>query len=242
MNWADLLVIGIILMIALRGYIQGLVVTVIRIVKLIGSLILANIFHKPFTNMIINVFGNPEEKITPAVNKFLSGFFGLSGAEAGAQAVTNTQMTQMMDSMKLSDSIQSTLQSEMSRKIFTTTSEFLNVLAKYIANYIIYALGFIALFIIFLLIFSILEKTTKIFTKLPVIRVFDRIGGALLGSIQGILIVMILIFIAGTFRSVEFLGRFMEAVQSSVFAKHFVNFNFVFGMIDFVATKVQSFN
>lgn len=230
MNWTDFAVIGIIGFFACLGYIRGLLQMVLGFAKLIASIAIAYIFHRPFTDYVLKLFGNPAGKIADFINEMVQS--GLRSGGSGSSGLSPEQAEGIIKSIGAPEAVEQTMRSQLSEKIISLTADFSQMIAENIANMFLYAIGFVVLFVLMLIIFSILQKVTKLFTDLPIISTFNKTGGLLLGLAQGVIVVMIAVFALNSVPSIEFARNASLAVESSLIAKHFINFNFIFNMIE----------
>jgi len=101
-----------------------------------------------------------------------------------------------------------------------------------IAVMIINIIAFILVVILFKIAIRLIGNTLNIFTKLPVIKQFNRLGGAVLGGGAGILVIYIifaLIVIAAPFESGS---KIMTEIDRSTFADELYENNFVLNFMD----------
>ena len=76
-----------------------------------------------------------------------------------------------------------------------------------------------------------IAKVLNIFSKLPVIKQFNRLGGALLGGIKGILILYIMIAIVTVFVPFEENGVIVQGIEESSFAGAMYEDNIILNLI-----------
>lgn len=100
-------------------------------------------------------------------------------------------------------------------------------LAELIANIVSVILIFIVARLAFMIIYAILEKIVK----LPVLKQIDKIGGFLVGAVQGVLIVYLLFAVLMIFMSSPQFNGIYEAINNSIIAKYLYEHNFIVKLI-----------
>lgn len=223
MNWTDFVVVAIIGLSMFIGYKLGLLSSLFRFAGFIASIICAQLFHKPIADLLMRQM-EFRTKIQEAVAKFLSSIAGNQMDEAGVSSLIKGMSPEMA-------------------KIWESASEkgteAIHLLAAQITQSFMYALSFIILIFFFRILFRLLQSLLVHVNGIPIVGTMNKVLGMIVGGIQGIVVVMLLIFVANAFRQFAIPGEFMTGVENSAIAIHFVDFNFIFKIIDFIKIEVN---
>lgn len=223
MNWTDLVVIGIIALSTWIGYKQGLLSSLFRFTGFIAAIVCAQWFHRPLADLLMRQL-EFRTKIQEVVSKFLHSIVGKQMDGSGVESLVKGMSPEM-------------------EKIWQSAgekgAEAINLLASQITQSFMYALSFIILIFFFRILFRIVQSFMVHINVIPLVGKLNQILGMVIGGIQGIVVVMLLIFVANAFRQFSLPGAFMHGVEQSALAVHFVDFNFIFNIINFIKLEVN---
>ncbi len=104
-------------------------------------------------------------------------------------------------------------------------------ISVYLAKLIINAGSFVAMYAALSLAMWVVVKSSDIIAKIPVIKGFNKILGALTGAAQALIIVWIFFFVVIMFMGNEAGSRLLKDVQASVFLRYLFNNNYLFRFI-----------
>ena len=104
-------------------------------------------------------------------------------------------------------------------------------IAAYIAKTIISAASFVISFIIVSIALRMLMTTLDILTKLPGIREINKTVGALLGFVQGLVVVWILFIAAEIFNTTAFGISVQTQINGNIILKFISDNNFIWNLI-----------
>lgn len=104
-------------------------------------------------------------------------------------------------------------------------------ISVYLAKLIINAGSFVAMYAALSLALWVVVKSSDLIAKIPVIKGFNKILGAITGAAQALIIVWIFFFVVIMFMGNEAGSRLLGDVQVSVFLRYLFNNNFLFRFI-----------
>lgn len=230
LNIADIVVILLILVNVIIGYHKGLIKTLISMFSVIASFYIAKISYHPFTDYVLEKFGDPTSALGEKVQVFLLEKISyhpgvMSGPEIDT-AIENSDLPKAVVSLLkekviLSDSYTGTIE-----QLGTT-----------VASFIIYAVGFVLLFILLLLAFKLLSKLSESITSIPIIKQINKLGGVIVGSVVGLLYIYLALFIVGIFSGTGAMEKVISMIQESAIASYFYNHNMIVWLIKGALTK-----
>ena len=179
----DLVIVAIILLCVGLGYKRGLTGCLLKIISFILAIIVACIFFKPVSILIINntqIDENLENSIRSVIIK----------QEEEKNEVEKTEEDTTMPTV-VQEYINETLEdatNDVKNKVADTT-------ANKVATLIINAGVWITIFIIAKILLLVIKLITKWITKLPVIKQFDKLGGIIYGLLEALIIIYIILAI-----------------------------------------------
>lgn len=198
------------------GFARGLIKSVFKIVLTALSIILAYLLSPIISNVIIentNIDNNirnkiyavieekVEEKIKEEMSDSLSGLDENLANQMVDQVLEeepnrNTQI-EFIQELELPEFLQKALidnnHTEMKQEI--GVSNFYDYISTYLARMIVNAIGFFVTFIFLSLLFNITLLLMNMVVKLPGLNGLNRLGGALLGFGEALLIVWVIFII-----------------------------------------------
>lgn len=104
-------------------------------------------------------------------------------------------------------------------------------ISVYLAKLIINAGSFVAMYAALSLALWVVVKSSDLIAKIPVIKGFNKILGAITGAAEALIIVWIFFFVVIMFMGNEAGSRLLGDVQVSVFLRYLFNNNFLFRFI-----------
>lgn len=215
MNYADICILVIVVGFALLGMINGLVSSVFRIASFFVSVFLAVKFYPFVADMLIKtkLYINIE---TAVFNKLTKGM------EASTEII-DADYTGIMDKLLLPDFIKDLFVTGKSNDYVEAAGE----ISTQISTLIINILSVLLLFIVIRLALVLVKYILTGITKLPVLKQLDKVGGLILGALEGSLVVYVIMAILMLFNSAEFFAKIANEIESSVVAKFFYEKNLI---------------
>lgn len=232
MNWTDIVVIAVIGFFAFHGYRKGMVVTLIRFIKTIASLIIANLFHRPFVDFVLSATGNSKANVVNEIRELIQGYISVP-ANVGAKE----QISEVFRQIPIPGFARDLIENELGNQAVKTISQAVEVIANQLADIALYSLGFVVLAILAFFALTIIEKMSRLITALPLVKQVNNLGGFLIGLLQGLLVVMFLIVVVNTFQGAEWARSLRAEIDQSLIAHQFQTFNFIYFLFDAFKAK-----
>ncbi len=229
MNYIDIVILVVFALLALRGFLRGFWVSVLKISSLIISFILAKLFYKTLALVIFRRAQGTIDSIADGVRSFVVGALPTGGVEG-------MDFTKMLEgaSPELADSIGGDLSALEgmnhlpSDLLGTHIDHAVDALTAQISNIVIYAGSFIAILVLSLLVMNILILIASGIRKLPIIGPLDGLFGLGLGIVESFILLFVFLFVVETFQRADVLNDLVLAVDQSFIAKYFVGFSLKF--------------
>lgn len=186
MDWICV-VIGIVFFICLIvGWARGLFKVLLSVAGMIASIILA-------TYIAPNISGYLEEHtmIDDNIAMYIEEELNFSGIE---EETTRGVQVEVINNLPISETLKSNILNNNNSEMYSAleATGVYDYIAKSMAVVILNATVFLVLVIVAQVFFATLAKVAQGLTKLPIIRSIDKIGGGILGAMQGLIIIWIL--------------------------------------------------
>lgn len=223
MNWMDYLVIMLLLGSLYFGWKRGFIVAAIECVKWIASIILAKLFHVTFTNFLMLIFGDPRDKISVHVNKYIYDLLKLE--PLSSKPMESSAIHQNIEFLKLPPVFEARIREEVSERVVNTTAGFVEVVATQMSDMILYGIGFLIMVLVLLTLFGFVQFIGNVLSKLPIIKNFNQGGGLLIGGAIGLIIVYLMMTGITFFKAFQWSQDAIIAVEASKYAIYFYKYN-----------------
>ena len=209
----DIVIIAIIALCIFLGYKKGLTGVIFKIISFVLAIVISFVLYKPVANFII------ENTTIDTI---------IENGIAKNISISEKQENQEISSESSAPEIISKYMSENINKAIKDGSEDIaHVVGKNIAVLIIELASLIILFIVVKLILMIVKIFTNIFTKIPIIKQFDKLGGIIYGALEGLLIIYIAFAIISMSTSMIKNSGFVNDINKSFIGKNMYNNNLV---------------
>ena len=184
-----------------------------------------------------------EEELRKVVDRYLPYVEDTLGVWSGGLVLDNLtqiQQTELIRGLPVPSFIQQIMlkfnNSEGYRKLGVTG--FGGYLTHFIADVILNIVSFlVTLVLVNLLLFGIMWAL-RLFSKFPVLRVADRLGGMLFGLFQGVLILWIALMVLSLFSGTSFGIRMLDMVEDSALLRPIYNTNLFLVLISRVISGI----
>jgi uncharacterized membrane protein required for colicin V production len=224
MNIADFIIIGVVVIFIIIGSSKGLMLSIFSI----ASHFLAIVIAIKFSPLVARLLGKTsllmsiKTKIAGSMDKILENMLGDS---------VRTQIDQITEKLHLTGTMQDKIGIDTLKDTSTTTSGMVDSLSGRITDLVMLVIAFIAVYIIAKLLLFLISEVIKKTAKLPVIRSFDKIGGALFGFVEGILIIWVLFMIMFLFRASDLFRPVFDMVNGSKIALFLYDNNILLNIV-----------
>lgn len=217
-TWIDILIIGVIVICMIWGACRGLIQSIFSIITIILSFVVAKVFTGPLSLWLVN-----NTKIEDTIHTFLRVNEVVPTSLSNEVSNGTANVAGWFQSLNLGDIPNKIIR--FFENLWTSGSQTISNTGDYaidaLTSSIISFISFVGLLILAYIIISLIMEILNIVTKLPVIRTFNRLGGAAFGFIKGLMVNLVLvsiIFILAIFLKDSSLN---VALRDSMFAANF---------------------
>jgi uncharacterized membrane protein required for colicin V production len=229
MNWADLLVIAIIIVFGIVGMKKGFVYSVFKLAAFFISIIVSIKLYPVVANFLMKTAIYTNIKASILKNLLHQQISQAPGVNEQAKSVAaNTVVNNLSIPGFLKDSLRKTLETKLpSLTSLIDTNKIMNIISEQLAKIVIDVISLLILYILIRIGLIFLRYTLQGFAKLPVFKQMDKLGGFALGSVEGLLTIYILIAVVMLFYTTPQFKGIFEAIDNSIIAKFFYQHNFI---------------
>ena len=210
----DIIILIVIILAAILGRHRGLTVTLVNFFSLIIALLVALMLYKPVGNFIKNQtpFG---ENIKEVIKNNLP---------------MNDQDLQVDENSSLPEGMKNYI-NEQAKNANEAKDEAIENVSTELSTEIIMIISFVSVFLIVRAALLIVKIVSKIVNKLPILKQLDHVGGAIVGVIQGIIIVYFVFAIISTISPVFDNTKVLDQINNSYIGKMMYNNNIIMNKI-----------
>ncbi len=142
---------------------------------------------------------------------------------------TPAQQRQVIEELPLPDEIKDLLIENNNNEVYSLlgVDAFTEYLSNYLAGLIIHIVCYVVLFIIIFIALHIVAAALDLVAKLPVLSDVNKLGGALLGGVQGLIFLWIAALLLTACSGMHWAASILEQVQASVWLSFLYRYNLV---------------
>ena len=198
----DIVIVAIIALCLFLGYRRGLTGSLLKILSFVLAIVIAFILFKPVSNLVIN-HTNWDDSLKTSIEQFIT--------EKTSTPEEKSSLPQV-----IVDYIDET----MAQSVNEAKEVAIENTAQSVTNLIVNAGVWIAVFIIARILLIFIKFITALIAKLPVIKLFDKLGGILYGILEAFVILYVLLaiisFIAPMINNAEFIDALNKSFIGSM--------------------------
>ena len=184
-----LILAGLTLFGAKRGLFQSLAGLVIVVLALFGAAMVADFFAPPIAKAATPVV---EKYFQEEVQEFLQDRLEMSGIGEEVELEELFRMPELQDGFLAAVMERA---EELTEEASETAAKYSHAAIESLIETIVYGILFALSFILLLIVLRILGAAMGLLTKLPGVHGLNALGGAVLGLVEGVLLVFLIVFI-----------------------------------------------
>lgn len=221
MNWLTIAVLVFLIGMTLLGYKKGLLRIALSLTATIITIVLT-IFLNPYVKDFIREGTGISNSIQTGISSYLEEDI-LNKME---QLSPKEEIT-IIDKIPLPKSISDTLKENNNLESYKKigVNNFSDYISTYLTDIIVSALAFVVTFIVAFIFIRLLFFVVNIVSHLPVIHGANKIVGALLGFVEGLILLWILCLITTACGSTQIGTQMMQMIKESEFLSFIYNNN-----------------
>lgn len=211
-NWLSIVVAIYLIAMVLRGYRKGLIRLAVSMVALVVTLVVVHISMPGVTEFL--------KEHTPIHQALQDGIVKNSGLEKdpppNSEDLPIIQKT-FIENLNLPPQLKEILIKNNNSEIYHMlgVDAFTDYVGNYLADIILNVIGFVLMFVIVYLIIQILMRWLDIIARLPIISGVNKLTGALLGGMQGLVFLWIICLLLTAFAGTSWGIAVMNQIDES---------------------------
>lgn len=205
----DIIILAIIILSIILGRHKGLTVCLVNFFSLIIALVVALMAYKPISNQLY------ETSIGENLKQVIKQNIPMSEEDF-----------QVSDDSILPEGIKNYINTQ-TQNVNTTKDEAIENVSTELSKEIINIVSFVIVFIVVRLALLVVKIVSKIITKLPILKQIDHLGGAIVGAVEGIIIVYFIFAIISTMSPIFKNTKVLEQINDSYVGKMMYNNNII---------------
>lgn len=229
MSFADLFVVGIILIFAVIGMSKGLVLSVFRLASFFAAYIISIKFYTIVSDILIKtpIYTSMKKGILDSLWEHKKENILQMG-----ENIKNNAAETLIEGLKVPGFLKKTILGNL-----PDTSSMLDIqgimemLSEMLAKLAIDAISLVLVFILVRIGLIFVRFILKGVTKVPVIKQADKIGGLTFGVLEGVLTVFVVFAVVIIFNQSSMFSGFISSIERSFLARYFYENNFIINFI-----------
>ncbi len=223
MNWADIVLVIIIAGCMYFGWKKGFIVAAVEFIKWIATLVIARLFHVPFTRFFTEHFYDPSERVSKHVKAYLFDFFKYDPLTE--QSLTKDQIGDALSKLTLPDFFEEMVHEKVSGAVVRHTIDLVETISVQMTEMIVNGIGFFILILLLLMAFGFVQYFGNFLSKLPLLKELNQGGGVIVGAMIGVVTVYFVMAMLSFFPTFKWSILATEAIETSSWAIYFYKYN-----------------
>jgi len=227
MAWMDVTVAVIFIVNGIRGWMKGFILSLLHLIGFALAWIIAKSYYPLVSAYIIN-----NSDILLKIQTFIGNRLKNAAYEdafTGGSPANNT----IFDILKLPKSVEELFLKNQAIKDYSirAVDGIYHYIAEIVARMFIDLVSILLIFIAVKLLLFLIGYLLNSIASLPVLREFNRLGGAIFGVFKGLLIVFIFLALLTPFAAMTKEGILMEGLEKSVAARYLYDRNPIINLL-----------
>ncbi len=224
-NWLSI-VVGIYLAgMVIYGHYRGFIRLAVSASALIITLVLVQIASPYVTNIL--------KDNTKIYESFENGMLEAMGLDAVLDSQEPSGQRAAIESLDLPEQFKSALLENNNSEVYEMlgVETFTRYVGRYLADRIINIISFLILFVVIFAVLRIITIWLDLVARLPILSGMNKIAGAVLGGIEGLLFVWIAALFVTVFAATSGGRELLHQIESSVWLSFLYDHNLLNGIV-----------
>ncbi len=231
MNWADFIVLGIIVLFGVVGLKKGLIYSVFRLLSFFISLTLSVQLSPALTGFLMKT------PLKDNVNNWIleNLMHQATSPELNSQ-VKHAGANAIVDSLNIPGFMKGIVSSDLAKAMpdpssIIDTKAIMSTISLSLTRFVIGVISVFLLYIIIRIALIFLRKVLQGIASLPLIKQINSLGGFAFGAVEGLLTIYIILAVVLIFNAVPQFKEIHEALNTSLVAGWFYKNNIIVSWI-----------
>lgn len=233
MNALLIIVIGIVLITGVVGYYKGLIKTILSMATIVLSALLTSVVAPEVAKILCE-----NESVYSGVYDAVSENIDLSEvtkelAKTASDKLDEASQSEILDEIGMPPVVKDIIIESGNLEKFTeeNSDKFAQYLYNLITDLIINASVYVIVFIVLSIILAVISSVLNIISKLPVLKSLNRMAGAVLGVVEGFIIVWLFFILVSVLPGNEFMEKCNEDIQENPVLTYLYDNNVIMSVV-----------
>lgn len=216
----DIILIAIMAIAVFVGWKRGLVMSVFLLGATIIAIFVASVLSPVVSTGLekLGVADAMEPKFSSVVEETLMEEYNEKGS---------VDVDSAIEKLPLPSFLTEKISSDVNDKAEESISKISKDIGAKAAKLACAVIAFIIIFVLVIIVMQVVKIALKIAVKLPLVKQTDKIGGILVGFLQGALFVLVFLLFVSTLSSAEFMSGIVKAIENSTITAFLYESNFI---------------
>lgn len=225
-NWLSVIAGIYLLGMVLYGHYKGFIRLVVSMLAVILSLTIVRVALPTVTEFL-----KENTKIQQTISESMKKSVGIQGEETPGDISSDVPSVQrtIIEKLDLPQNMKSALIENNNSEMYQLlgVQAFTDYVGNYLANKILNSVGFVILFAVVYVAMKMIASWLNIIARLPIISGINKIAGALLGGIQGLVFLWLACILITAFSGTEWGLMLSRQIEASKWLSYLYNHNFL---------------
>ncbi len=228
-NWLSIAVAVYLIGMILYGHYKGFIKLAVSLAAVIAALVIVNISMPAVTKFV-----KENTSFETMVSQSMKEAMGLETGGEGELGQAETQGTPsdqraIIESLNLPQSIKEDLLENNNNEIYQIlgVDQFADYIGSYLSDLIVRTVGFVILFIVVYVVIRVIMGWLDLIARLPVLSGMNKVAGAVLGGVQGLIFLWIFCLVVTAFSGTSWGLDLMTQIEASPWLLFLYNNNFL---------------
>ena len=225
-NWLSVIAGIYLLGMVLYGHYKGFIRLVVSMLAVILSLTIVRVALPTVTEFL-----KENTKIQQTISESMKKSVGIQGEETPGDISSDAPSVQrtIIEKLDLPQNMKNALIENNNSEMYQLlgVQAFTDYVGNYLANKILNSVGFVILFAVVYVAMKMISSWLNIIARLPIISGINKIAGALLGGIQGLVFLWLACILITAFSGTEWGLMLSRQIEASKWLSYLYNHNFL---------------
>lgn len=225
-NWLSVIAGIYLLGMVLYGHYKGFIRLVVSMLAVILSLTIVRVALPTVTEFL-----KENTKIQQTISESMKKSVGIQGEETPGDISSDAPSVQrtIIEKLDLPQNMKNALIENNNSEMYQLlgVQAFTDYVGNYLANKILNSVGFVILFAVVYVAMKMIASWLNIIARLPIISGINKIAGALLGGIQGLVFLWLACILITAFSGTEWGLMLSRQIEASKWLSYLHNHNFL---------------
>lgn len=218
-NWLSIAVGIFLIIMILHGHYKGFIRLAVSAAALIVTLVIVHAAMPQITSYLKNN--------TQIYNSIENGMRKAAGLDAEADEQPPAEQRDVIEGLKIPAQLKDALLENNNNEVYRVlgVETFTEYVAGYLTNSIINIAGFLILFALVFAVLQIVMSWLDLVAKLPILSGINKLAGAALGAVEGLIILWLLCLLVTVFSGTHIGQEIIGQIESSPWLSYIYDHN-----------------